>query len=478
MMRQDSPAQAKDGKTAMRAPKNGDVSFWFADMGGLPPCRAPLPGDIDVDVCIVGAGFTGLWTAYYLQQAQPSLSIAVVEKDFAGFGASGRNGGWCSGDFSWSREKYMATGTRAGVIAFERQLRETVAEVIRVCAAEGIEADILETDCLTYACTPAQLQRLRDTLAEERAWSIGPERLELIEGAEAAARVRVPGALGALVTHGVARVQPAKLVRGLAAAVERKGVRIYEQTCVTRIAPGRVTTNRGTVTAHRIVRATEGFTHGIAGNEREWIPLNSAIVVTEPLPSALWDEIGWQGAELLADASHAYCYAQRTREGRIAMGGRGVPYRFGSRTDLRGQTQPETLEKLKAILYRMLPQTRGLRLDHAWCGVLGVPRDWCATAGLDRQTGIGWAGGYVGMGVSTAHFAGQTLADLVLDQQTERTALPWVNRRPRKWEPEPLRWLGVQGMYWLYTLADRREAATGGVKTSRLATLANRLTGR
>ncbi|TKD12947.1 FAD-binding oxidoreductase, partial [Rhodobacter capsulatus] len=321
------------------------------------------------------------------------LSIAVVEKDFAGFGASGRNGGWCSGDFSWSRAKYLATGTRAGVIAFERQLRETVAEVIRVCAAEGIEADILETDCLTYACTPAQVQRLRDTLAEERAWDIGPERVELIEGAEAAARIRVPGALAALVTHGVARVQPAKLVRGLAAAVERKGVRIYEQTCVTRIAPGRVTTDRGTVTAHRIVRATEGFTHGIAGNEREWIPLNSAIVVTEPLPAALWDEIGWQGAELLADASHAYCYAQRTREGRIAMGGRGVPYRFGSRTDLRGQTQPETIEKLKTILYRMLPQTRGLRLDHAWCGVLGVPRDWCATAGLDRQTGIGWAGG-------------------------------------------------------------------------------------
>ncbi len=134
---------------------NGDISFWYADMGGVPGYRPPLPGNIDVDVCIVGAGYTGLWTAYYLKTAQPSLSIAVVEKEFAGFGASGRNGGWCSGGFSWSRDKYLASGTRAGVIEFERQLRGTVDEVIRVCEAEGIDADIRRTDCLTFACSAA-----------------------------------------------------------------------------------------------------------------------------------------------------------------------------------------------------------------------------------------------------------------------------------------------------------------------------------
>lgn len=457
---------------------NGGVSFWYADMGGLPACRAPLPGDIDVDVCIVGAGFTGLWTAYYLKKAQPSLSVAVIEKEFAGFGASGRNGGWCSGSFDWNRDRYLSSGSRAGVIALERQLRSTVDEVIRVCEREGIDADILRTDCLTFACSPAQMQRLKDEHDADMAWHLPPGRSQLIGAAEAAARIRIKDVQGALVVSGVARVQPAKLVRGLAAAVERLGVRIYEQTTVTRIAKGRVTTDRGIVTAHRIVRATEGFTHGIPGNEREWLPMNSAIVVTEPLPDALWDEIGWNGHELFGDASHAYCYAQRTRENRIAMGGRGVPYRFGSKTDVNGETQAETVEKLKSILYRMLPQTQGLRLDHAWCGVLGVPRDWCTTAGLDPATGIGWAGGYVGLGVSTANFSGQTLADLVLDKHTERTALPWVNRKPRKWEVEPFRWLGVHGMYWLYHLADRREAASGGRATSRLATLANRLTGR
>ncbi|PYF08621.1 glycine/D-amino acid oxidase-like deaminating enzyme [Rhodobacter viridis] len=462
----------------MAVTTNGEVSFWFADMGGLPPARPPLPGDIAVDVCIVGAGFTGLWAAYYLKQARPDLSIAVVEKEFAGFGASGRNGGWCSGEFGWNRSRYLQSGTREGVIALERQLRATVAEILRICAAEGIDADQHETECLTYACTPAQVERLRASLAEDRAWGIGPDRIDWLDGAAAAARIRVPGALGALVTHGVARVQPAKLVRGLAAAVERRGVRIYEQTCVTEITPGLVQTDRGRVRAERVLRATEGFTRNIAGHDRDWLPLNSAIVVTEPLPPALWDEIGWAGSELLGDASHAYCYAQRTRAGRIAMGGRGVPYRFGSGLDRRGQTQPETIAKLVAILERMVPQARGLRLDHAWCGVLGVPRDWCATVGLDRATGIGWAGGYVGLGVSTSNLAGQTLADLVLDARTERTALPWVNRQPRRWEPEPLRWLGVQGMYRLYALADGREAARGGARTSRLAGLANWLTGR
>ena len=462
----------------MDVQKNGGVSFWYADMGGVPGYRAPLPGDMDVDVCIVGAGFTGLWTAYYLKQAQPALSIAVIEKEFAGFGASGRNGGWCSGNFAWSRDKYLSSGTRDAIIDFERQLRGTVDEVIRVCEVEGIDADIRRTDCLTFACSPAQMQRLRDEHESDMAWQVPPERSQLIGSAEAASRIRIKDVQGALVVGGVARVQPAKLVRGLAETVERLGVRIYEQTTVTGIAKGRVSTNRGTVTAHRIVRATEGFTHGIPGNEREWLPMNSAIVVTEPLPDALWDEIGWTGHELFGDASHAYCYAQRTRENRIAMGGRGVPYRFGSRTDVNGQTQAETVEKLKGILYRLLPQTQGLRLDHAWCGVLGVPRDWCTTAGLDPATGIGWAGGYVGLGVSTSNFSGQTLADLVLDKQTERTNLPWVNRKPRKWEVEPFRWLGVHGMYWLYHLADRREAARGGRATSRLATLANRITGR
>lgn len=461
----------------MTVARNGDVSFWYADLGGLPAPRPALPGDVEADICIVGAGYTGLWTAYYLKQAEPSLRIVIAEKEFAGFGASGRNGGWCTGEFWWNRRRYLTSGTREGVIALETAMRGTVDEIIRVAEAEGIDADIHRTQLLSVACTPAQLERLRLEQAENAAWDVPVARNRLIGAAELAARIRIDGAQGALLTDHVARIQPARLVRGLAAAVERMGVTIHEQTPVTQIAPGLVTTTRGRIRAPRILRATEGFTHHIPGNERIWLPLNSAIVVTEPLSDALWDEIGWQGREIFGDASHAYCYAQRTRGNRIAMGGRGVPYRFGSGLDDRGRTQPATIRQLERILHRLLPQLRGVRLDHAWCGVLGVPRDWCTTVGYDARTGIGWCGGYVGLGVSTSNLGGRTLTDLLLGRETALTGLPWVNRQPRKWEIEPLRWLGVHSMYGLYRLADRREAAAGGQRTSRLAGLANFITG-
>jgi glycine/D-amino acid oxidase-like deaminating enzyme len=460
----------------MHATVNGDISFWYADLGGLPGYRAALPGDMTADVCIVGAGYTGLWTAYYLKKSDPSLRIVVVEREFAGFGASGRNGGWLSGGFSWSRAKYLRTSSRADVIRMERAMAGTVDEVCAVAAEEGIDADIRRVDNLQVATNKAQLERLQAAYRDDLDWEIPPDEISLLGAEETAKRIAIRNVRGGFVSHGMARVQPAKLVRGLAAAVERLGVAIHERTAVLGIGKGKVTTDKGVIRSPIIVRATEGFTAGLSGYERTWLPLNSAQIVTEPLPESLWREIGWEGHELLGDMAHAYCYAQRTREGRITMGGRGVPYRFGSATDERGRTQGATIAQLKAILYRLLPQTRSLRIDHAWCGVLGVPRDWCTTVGLDRQTGIGWAGGYVGLGVSTSNLSGRTLRDLILGHATPLVTLPWVNHAVKPWEPEPLRWLGVHAMYQLYRIADEREAA-GLDHTSRLAAIADRLTG-
>ncbi|TXH34533.1 MAG: FAD-dependent oxidoreductase [Rhodospirillaceae bacterium] len=460
----------------MQVKRNGDLSFWYADIGGIPSPRPPLPGNITADVAIVGAGYTGLWTAYYLKKAKPSLNVAIIEREFAGFGASGRNGGWLSGGFGWSREKYLKASNREAVVAMQAAMAGTVDEVIRVAAEEGIDADIIQVDNLQVATNPAQLERVRAEGEDIRSWDRDKSRVEFLDAAATRARININNVLGGYVVHRQARVQPAKLVRGLAAAVERLGVKIYEQTAVTRIEKGRVTTNRGVVQAETIVRATEGFTAGIPGEERTWLALNSAQIVTEPVPEALWKEIGWEGHELLGNAAHAYCYAQRTREGRITMGGRGVPYRYGSRTDVNGQTQQATIDQLHTILTTLLPQTAGLRIDHAWCGVLGVPRDWCTTVGLDKQSRIGWAGGYVGLGVSSSNLSGQTLADLILGQDTELVRLPWVNRQVRRWEPEPFRWLGVHSMYQLYHIADRREAS-GLSHTSKLAHLADSITG-
>jgi glycine/D-amino acid oxidase-like deaminating enzyme len=453
----------------------GDVSFWFADLGGLPARRPALAGDIEADICIIGAGYTGLWTALTLAQAAPDLRIVVLEREFAGFGASGRNGGWLTGGFAWSHDRYAAgPGGAAGVRAMVAALADSVEAVIGAAEAEGIDADIRRCDELMVAVNPAQEARMRAEVAHRQAW--GDTRVALIDAAAARARIGVPGVLGGMVVQGMARIQPAKLVRGLAAAAERRGVTIHEDTAALALRPGRVETARGTVSARIVLRATEGFTADLPGHRRDWLPLNSAQIVTPPLPKAFWDRIGWQGHEIFGDFANAYCYCQRTREGRIAVGGRGVPYRWASATDTGGAPDPETVRRLWRILQRHFPEAAPFGIDHAWCGVLGVPRDWCATLGFDPATGMGWAGGYVGVGVSTANLAGRTLADLALGRETALTRLPWVNRRPRRWEPEPLRWLGVRGMYALLNAADRAE--TRGGPPSPLATLGNWLTGR
>ncbi len=350
----------------------------------------------------------------------------------------------------------------------------TVDEVIRVAEVEGIDADIRRTDELMVAINPAQLARMQAEVQHRQSW--GEARVSAIGADDLRARVAIPGALGAMLVGNVARVQPAKLVQGLARVVEGLGVRIVEGTTVTGLAKGRVTTDRGGVSAPIILRATEGFTATLPGLKRDWLPLNSAQIVTAPLPPETWDKIGWQGHEILGDFANAYCYCQRTREGRITVGARGIPYKMGSGIDDRGTPDAETIRRLIAILHRHFPAAKGVAVDHAWCGVLGVPRDWCATVGLDPATGIGWAGGYVGVGVSTSNLAGRTLADLALGRDTALTRLPWVNRRVRKWEPEPLRWAGVSGMYALLNAADRSER--GGGPPSKLAAFGNWLTGR
>lgn len=453
-------------------PRNGVVSHWF---DRLPDPRPALPGDRDADVCVVGAGYTGLWTAYYLKQADPSLRITLLEARFAGFGASGRNGGWLSGLPPGHRGVLAGRHGRDGVIAWQRMLNSSVDEVIAVAAREGIDADIVKGGNLEVARNPAQAVRLRAGVDEDRGW--GVDDVEILTAAETEARVRVDSAvLGAFNPH-CARVQPAKLARGLADVVERLGVTLYEQTPVTRIDAGRAVTDMGTVRAPVVLRATEGFTARISGLRRRWLPMNSAMIATEPLSQRIWDSVGWQGCETLGDLAHGFFYAQRTADGRIALGGRAVPYRYASRIDRDGAVGQDTVDHLTAVLNTALPQTRGVPIAHAWCGVLAVPRDWSAGIGFDPTTGLGEAGGYVGHGVTASNLAGRTLADLVLKRCTVLTALPWVDHRSRAWEPEPLRWLGVRGLYTAYRLADRHESG-GRASTSPIAVLADRITGR
>ncbi|MFT3797345.1 NAD(P)/FAD-dependent oxidoreductase [Microbacterium sp.] len=438
----------------------------------MPPARSPLPGDRDVDVAIVGAGYTGLWTAYYLKTLQPDLRVAVLERRFAGFGASGRNGGWLTNSVTGGRAQYG----REGGARQQAAMNATVDEVIRVADAEGIDAGIRKGGELNIARTPAQLARLRAFAADEQSWP--HTDLELWDAAATDAHVRVAGALGGVWHPHCARIHPARLARGLAAAVERLGVPIYEDTAVSAIEPGRAVTAHGTVRAASVIRATEGFTPDLRGQHRTWLPMNSSMIVTAPLPAEFWDAVGWSGAATLGDLAHVYMYAQRTADDRIAFGGRGVPYRYGSRVDSDGATPQRTVAALTRLLHAFFPDAAATPIDHAWSGVLGVPRDWSATVGYDRRTGLGWAGGYVGTGVATTNLAGRTLADLVLGRASDLVDLPWVGRRARRWEVEPLRWLAVQAIYGAYHLADAHEARPGRPATSPVARVADWVSGR
>jgi glycine/D-amino acid oxidase-like deaminating enzyme len=439
-------------------------SWWWAHLGGLPEPRPPLEGDREADVCIVGAGYTGLWTAYELRRADPSLEVVVLEREVAGYGASGRNGGWVLGEVSIG-SRMRAAAANGAIEALERAAQQTVDEVGDACAREAIPCNFVKGGSLTVAQTAPQLARLRTA-----------GRGELLDADQAVARVRVDGMRGARFTPHCARVQPAKLAHGLAEAVERHGATIHERTPVTAIEPHAVRTPSGTVRARWVIRATEGYTAELPGLKRRLLPLWSSMIVTEPLDAATWDEIGWQGRETIDDAAHVYCYLQRTADDRIAIGGRGRPYRFGSGTERADGVPGTTVRHLRARLARLFPKLRDVPVADAWTGVFGVSRDWAAAVHCDRESGMCWAGGYAGEGVAAANLAGRTLRDLVLDRDTELTRLPWVAHRAPEWEPEPLRWLAVQAVYGGLRAADAIEDRTG--RQSRLARAAAALSGR
>jgi glycine/D-amino acid oxidase-like deaminating enzyme len=257
--------------------------------------------------------------------------------------------------------------------------------------------------------------------------------------------------------------------------VRKRGVRLYEQTPVTGISSGELRTTHGTIRAEYVIRATEGYTPQLPGLHRAIAPVYSLMIATAPLPETTWAQIGLAGRPTFGDFRHLIIYGQRTADGRLAFGGRGAPYHFGSAIRPEFDRVPAVFTALRRTLGELFPVLGDVPVTHTWGGPLGVPRDWCASAGLDRATGLGWAGGYVGDGVSTTNLAGRTLADLVLSRSTEITQLPWVGHRSPEWETEPLRWLGANAGLHAMSWADREETRTG--RQSRVAQFAGRFLG-
>jgi len=455
------------------------LSFWWdtlgEDLDAQARGRAPLPGSTTADVVIVGAGYTGLWTAYYLAAADPSLRIVVLEREVAGFGASGRNGGWCSALFPASIDKVARSSTRSGAIALTKAMNATVDEVGKVVAAEGIDCHWQHSGTIVAARTEVQMDRARAEVAEWASWGFGPDDHRLLDGAEARGILNATDVIGGVYTPHCATIHPARLVRGLAAAVERRGVTIHEHTPVTSLEPGIVRTPFGDIRAPHVVRATEGYTPGLPGHERDVVPVYSLMLATEPLPQSFWDTVGLQRRETFGDFRHLIIYGQRTADDRFAFGGRGAPYHYGSAIRPEFDRDQRVYDELWRVLVELFPTIDGHLVTHRWGGPLGVPRDWYASVGLDKKTGIAWGGGYVGDGVGTSNLAGRTLADLLLHRDTDLTALPWVNHRSPRWEYEPLRFLGTNIGLRAMTAADGEEFRTGA--PSRLAGVFGRFLG-
>lgn len=435
-------------------------SFWFDSLGTLPKAAPPKRLPYHVDVAIIGAGYTGLWTAYYLKQHQPDLNIAVFEAVTVGFGASGRNGGWCMG-LAWGIDGMLARPQqRQQGIDLLKAMHDTVDEVGRVSQAENIDCHYAKGGTLNVATVPFRVQQLKAHVAELHALGFTEDDYRWLPETEARERLNCAPNLGASYTRHCAAIHPARLVRGLGDTVRKLGVTIFEQCPVLDLEPGRVRTPHGMVKADVVLRATEGYSDTLPSQRRALLPVYSMMVATEPLPTAVWDQIGLRYRETFGDGRRLVIYGQRTLDNRFAFGGR-AGYYFGSAMKPVIDPAEPLLDQVEANLRGLFPVLKGYSVTHRWGGLMGTSTTWRPSVSFDRERGIGMAGGYVGEGVAASNLAGRVLADLVTGRKTDLTRLAWVNDTARRWVPEPFRWLGVKAIRAIASKADAEEFATG-----------------
>jgi glycine/D-amino acid oxidase-like deaminating enzyme len=420
-------------------------SLWMDQVVANP--RPPLDGDVSVDVAVIGAGFTGLWTAYYLKQLSRDVRVVVLDANSVGFGASGRNGGWCMASMAASRSWSDLAGEAAG-----RRMNEAIGgmvdEIHGVVTAEGIECDWARGGSLELARNGGQEARLLRHVGGDLRW------LDAAEARELCGATRV---LGGLFDPATAAIHPAKLVTGLARACEAAGVVVHEETKATRVTQGVVETTRGTVRADAIVVATEAYTQSIAGYSRRLVPFYSLMIATEQLPRPVLEQVRLETRPTFADARYRVIYGQRTADDRLAFGSPGPSYRYASSIDTKTEQDAAWHERIHAILLDMFPVLDGMAVTHRWGGVLGVPRNWLPSIEADPASGIYRPGGYIGEGVGAANLAGRCVAHLIAETGDEVTTLPWIRRRSRRWPVEPFRWAGIRMGAKLLELADGRE---------------------
>jgi len=418
------------------------------------------------DVVIIGAGYSGLWTAHHLLDAQSSLKIAILDARQPGFGASGRNGGWCSAFSPMSLEGIARQSNPSSAIQLQRSLISAVDDIGNFVEANGIKCGWHKGGTLAFATNGPQLQRIKESIQSFRDFGFDETFIRQLSQEESRQAVKIPASIGASFSPHCAALQPAQLVDGLVANLLSRGVSFFGNTHVVDIQPRMVTAQTPeqmiSLATNWTIRATEGFTSRIQQYRRNSAPLYSYMLATEPLTESQWAEIGWENRETVCDARNLVIYAQRTADNRIAFGGRGAPYKFASRIDSRFDTNSHIHGLIEHSMRAMFPAIENSAITHRWGGALGVHRDWFASACIDHDTKIASLGGYVGDGVAFSYVAALEVARVVTNNRME-APLPIRNHVSPKWEFEPFRWIGINSLLRLSAHADEHEERTGRV---------------
>ena len=430
-----------------------DESFWLSTCGDY-AANPPLAGDATVDVAIVGAGFTGLSTAYHLRGADSGIRVAVLESEIVGFGPSGRNAGFSTTNFGLEPVMTMALFGHQRTAEAHRYMERAVGCVDSLVREHGIECDYSFPGFLRVATVPAHLRRIRRDL--EILASAGVRGIEWLDAAALRAEVDSPHFLGGLWEPRAALLNPAKLVRGLKRIAEAAGAAIYERTPVTSLSTGtRLTlhTPSGTVRAEKVVLATNAYSHLIPQLRPRQTPAFTHMTVTEPLTDGRLAAIGWRREQGIENMRNLVHYIRLTPERRLAIGGSDVSIAFGR--NMNRDANARVFGELERAASRFFPALKGVRFTHRWGGPVSITADMVPALGELCDERVLYAVGCMGHGVPLAHLNGRTLADLAMERKTDLTDVWFVNRRVLPWPPEPLRFAAGHAVRAYMRVADR-----------------------
>ncbi len=419
------------------------MSLWWKQVDH--PDFSPGTLDQQWDLVIVGGGFSGLWSAYHALAIDPSLKIAVLEQSRIGTGASGRNGGWASALYPLANEKLARHSSQESIDQLHKQLQGSIDEIGNFAKEHDIECGFHKGGRLSFARNGGQLKRLADERESDETF---------LSTHDSDARIHMSKNLGANYSPHCAALNPAALIVGLAQHLETRGVSLFENTLAQFDAKNNVSVNGRAIKTSAVVRATEAYQEGT----RKQIPVYSLMIATDPLPDKVLKLIGGENRETFADGSHVVNYAQRTSDGRLALGGRGAPYTWGSQRNDKAEVNKRIHAHLRTMAREWFPVLHDYDFPHSWGGAVAITRDWSPYVRWDGK--YGELGGYVGDGVTLSYLAAAAMADLLTHTQSVRTSLPFVQRSNPKWEPEPLRWLAINSAIALSSVSDHEENLT------------------